>query len=84
MLEGSLSFVRRDTGSYVEDTRVINDPIAAAVLAPGKMRRMDINDLHVSLAHSHTETLRETARQFGIKLVGEWVPCAGCSEAKGR
>ena len=71
-------------GSYVEATRVVETPIVAAVLAPGKMRRIDINDLHVSLAHSHADTLRETARQMGIKVFGELVPCAGCSEAKGR
>ena len=57
MLDGELSFMRRDTGSYVEATRVVETPIAAAVLAPGKMRRIDINDLHVSLAHSHADTL---------------------------
>ena len=84
ILSGSLSFVRRGTVSCIEATRVVEDPIAAAVLVPGKMHRMDINDLHVSLAHSHAETLRETAWQMQIKVVGELVLCAGCSEAKGR
>ena len=84
MLDGVLSFLRRDAGSSVEATRVVETPIVAAVLAPGKMRRIDVNDLHVSLAHSHADTLRETARQMGIKVFGELVPCAGCSEAKGR
>ena len=82
MLDGDLSFMRRDAGSYVEATRVVETPIVAAVLAPGKMR-IYINDLHVSLAHSHADTLRETARQMGIKVLGELVPCAGCSEAEG-
>ena len=36
-----------------------------------------------SLAHSHALTLRETARQMGIKVTGDLVPCAGCSEAEG-
>ena len=44
--------MRRDAGSYVEATRVVETPIAAAVLAPGKMRRIGIDDVHVSLAHS--------------------------------
>ena len=83
ILDGVLS-LRRDAGSYVEATRVVETPIAAAVLAPGKLRRIDINDLHVCLAHFHADTLRETARQMGIKVFGELVPCAGCSEAKGR
>ena len=84
MLDGVLSFLRRDAGSYVEATRVVETPIVVAVLAPGEMRRIDINDLYVSLAHSHADTLRETARQMGIKVFGELVSCAGCSEAKGR
>ena len=70
MLDGVLSFFRRDAGSFVGATRVVETPIAAAVLAPGRMRRIDINDLHVSLAHSHVDTLREYARQMGIKVFG--------------
>ncbi|CAN0297573.1 unnamed protein product, partial [Scytosiphon promiscuus] len=85
LLNGSLSFVRTDSGSYLRATRVNADAaIAAAVLAPGRMQHIDINDLHVSLAHSHAVTLRETARQMGIKVTGDLVPCAGCSQAKGR
>ena len=84
VLDGGLSFLRRDAGSCVEATRVVETPISAAVLAPGKMRRIGTNDLHVFLANSHADTLRETARQMGIKVFGELVPCAECSEAKGR
>ena len=71
MLDGVLS-LRRDAGSYVEATRVVEISFAAAVLAPGKMGRIDITDLHVPLAHSHADTLRETARQMGIKVLGSW------------
>ena len=84
MLGGSVSFVRREAGSYCSATRITDPPMANAVLVPGKQQRIDINDLHVALAHSHAETLRETARQHGVEVVGELVPCAGCSEAKGR
>ena len=48
------------------------------------MRKIDLNDIHFSLAHSHADTLRGTARQMGIKVFGELVSCAGCSEAKRR
>ena len=48
------------------------------------MRRIAISDLHVSLAHSHAVIVRETAHQMGIKVFGELVSCAGCSEAKWR
>ena len=58
--------------------------VAAAVLAPGKMPRNDINDLHVALGHSHADTCRETARQMGVNVFVELVACSGCSEAKGR
>ena len=57
MLDGVLSFLRWDAGSFVEVTRVVETPIAAAVLTPGKMRRIDIDYLHVSLAYSHADTL---------------------------
>ena len=44
---------------------------------------MDINHLHVSLAHAHSSVLKATAQQHGIQLVGELAPCSGCSMAKG-
>ena len=48
------------------------------------MRKIDIDDLHVSLAHSHADTLRETARQMDAKVFGKLASCSGCSEAKGK
>ena len=64
--------------------------MAAAVLSPGgvfvnnkKTTVVDINHFHVSLAHAHSSVLKATARQHGIQLVGELVPCSGCSMAKG-
>ena len=84
MLRGSVSFVSREDGSYCSATRINDPPMADAVLVPGKQQRIDITDLHVALAHPHAETLRETAREHGVEVVGELVPCAGCTEAKGR
>ena len=66
-----------DAGSYVEANRIADAPIAAAVMAPGKMKRIDINDVHASHAHSHADTLRETARQMGVKAFGCLVSCSG-------
>ena len=45
MLDGQLPFMRRDAGSYVDVTRIVGTPISALALAPGKMRRVDINDV---------------------------------------
>ena len=84
ILGGSVPFVRRESGPYCFATRITDPRIAKAVLVPGRQRCISINDLHVALVHSHAETLRETARQRGVKVVGELVPCAGCSAAKGR
>ena len=74
----------REAGSYCAATRIIDPPMANAVLVPGKQQRIYTDDQLVALAHPHAETLRETARQHGVEVVGELVPCAGCSEAKGR
>ena len=48
-----------------------------------KKRVMDINHLHVSLAHAHSSVLKATAQQHGIQLVGKLAPYSGCSMAKG-
>ena len=56
MLGGSVSFVRREAGSYCSATRITDSLMANAVLVPGKQQRIDINDLRVALPHSHAET----------------------------
>ena len=82
MLRGQMSFMRRGAGSYVDATRIVETPIADAVLAPKKMRRINNHDYNVSLALSPADTLRETARQN--EVLRGLVSWAGCSEANVR
>ena len=59
--------------------------LAAAALNPGMLKHgkiVDVNHLHVSLAHAHTSVLQATARQHGFRLAGERVSCSACSMAK--
>ena len=65
----------------------IGTPLAAAALIPGPLKHgkeIDINHLHVSLAHAHASVLKATAKQHGIRLTGELVSCSACSPAKGH
>ena len=45
-------------------------------------KAVDINHLHVSLAHAHASVLQATATQHGFRLTGELVSCSACSMAK--
>ena len=61
--------------------------LTAAALNPGMMKHgrvVDINHLHVSLAHAHASVLQATARQHGFRLTGQLVSCSACSTAKGN
>ena len=54
----------------------IGTPLAAAALTPGPLKHgkeVDINHLHVSLAHAHGSLLKATAKQHGIRLTRELV-----------
>ena len=65
----------------------IGTPLAAAALIPGPLKHdkeVDINHLHVSLAHALASVLKATAKQHGIRLTGELVSCSACSRAKGH
>ena len=65
----------------------IGTPLAAATLIPGPLKHskeVDINHLHVSLAHAHASVLKATTKQHGIRLTGEQVSCSACSRAKGH
>ena len=62
------------------------DELAHAVIAPGapqSLQIVDINDFQCAHAPMHEELLRKTAKQLGVQLRGELLPCQGCSEAKG-
>ena len=60
--------------------------LGAVALISGPLKHgkgVDINHLHVSLAHAHASVLKATAKQHGIRLTGELVSCSACSRAKG-
>ncbi|CAB1107700.1 unnamed protein product [Ectocarpus sp. CCAP 1310/34] len=65
---------------------------ALAIIAPGaspfsvgkSTPTIDINLFHASTGHVNEFLMRETAKQQGVRLVGELQPCVGCVEAKGR
>ena len=58
-----------------------------AVIAPGARltpsTAADINGFHCFHCHMHEDLLRKTAKQVGVKLQGQLVPCQRYSEAKG-
>ena len=65
----------------------IGTSLTGAALPPGLLKRgkeVDINHLHVSLAHAHASVLKATAKQHGMCLTGELVSCSACSRAKGH
>ena len=56
----------------------IGTPLAAAALTPGLLKHakeIDIDHLHVSLAHAHAIVLKATAKQRGICFSVELVLC---------
>ena len=61
--------------------------LTAAALNPGMTKHgkvVDINHLHVSLAHPHASGLQATAKQYGFRLTGQLVSCSACSIPKGN
>ena len=80
---GEIPFVRK-TPSRPECR--IGTSLAAAALTPGPIKHgkeVDIDPLHVYLAHVHASMLKATAKQHEIRLTGELVSCPACSRAKG-
>ena len=67
----------------------IGTPLAAATLTPGPLKHgkeVDIDHLHVFLAHAHVSVLKATSKQHRIRLTRELliVSCSACSRAKGH
>eukprot|EP00903_Cladosiphon_okamuranus_P018790 g17286.t1 len=89
LLGNRVHFSLLGNGNYIQGTRVRpGEPnsapaMAAAVIRPGKQKCMNINDLHHALAHRNAATLKETAKQLGIKVTSLLEFCDFCAEAKG-
>eukprot|EP00752_Nemacystus_decipiens_P015776 g14086.t1 len=89
LLGNRVHFSLLGNGNYIQGTRVRpcepgSAPVmAAAVIRPGKQKCMNINDLHHALAHRNAATLKETAKQLGIKVTSLLEFCDFCAEAKG-
>ena len=80
---GEVQFVRKTPRPACR----IGTSLAAAALIPGPLKHgkeVDINHLHVFLAHAHASVLKATAKQHGIRLTGELVSFSACSRAKGH
>ena len=61
--------------------------LVAAPLTPGILKHgkvVDINHLYVFLAHVHSEILRQTANQHGIRFTEELDSCSAGLRAKGQ
>lgn len=54
--------------------------LTPSLLASAKV--VDIHHLNVSLAHTHAEILKQTAKRRGIQLTGRGVSCSVCWRAK--
>ena len=69
-LDDDLSFMSRDAGPYVKASRDADVTISAAVISPGKMNRIDINELQVFLP---TPVLTLCARWHAIWALRCWI-----------
>ena len=57
--------------------------VIASGARPTSSTAADINAFPCSHGHMHKDLLRMTAKQIGVKLQGQLVPCQECSEVKG-
>ena len=87
MPDGRVLFRKVNFVNYVEATRVArhdkSPALGAAVLRPGRLRWIDITDLHCFLGHVRDTVLPKTARQMGIKVTGCLEYCDECTGGKG-
>ena len=85
-LDDQVHFTKFPTGNYVAAARVEPGgdppPMLAALMRPGPQRSIDVNDLHLSLGHTHDANAAETARQRAIKVTGYRNYCGECGESK--
>ena len=73
-------------GIFVYRTDRSSEENVHAVTAPGARptpSAADVNEFHCFYGHMHEDLLRKTAKQIGVKLQGQPMPCQRCSEAKG-
>ena len=72
-----MSFKKFRKGNFIQATRVPKDEacprppaMVAAIMRPGPLSSMNVNDVPNSLGHANVKALYKTAKQIGIKLTG--------------
>ena len=69
---GDFKFVRKTSSRF---KCRIEHPLAATALTSRLLKHckeVDINHFRVSLAHAYASVLKVTAKQHGIRLIGNW------------
>ena len=89
MLGGRVRLKKFRADNFIQATHVPHDDarpqppaMVAAMMRPGPLSSMNVNDFHNSLGHVNVKALYETAKQMGIKLTGIQEYCDGCAAAK--
>ena len=87
ILDGRVHFRKNRNGNYVQATRILRGSrgppaMVAALMRPGRVRSMSINDPHYALGHANEATARATAKQLEIQVTGSLGHCAGCANGK--
>lgn len=59
----------------------VPSPLAVQALPLGhvQLSMVNITEFHCAYNHAHEGLFRETAKGSGVSLVGELMPCQGCS-----
>ena len=87
ILDGRVHFRKNRNGNYVQATRILRGSrgppaMMAALMRPGRVRSMSINNPHYALGHANEATARATAKQLEIQVTGSLGHCAGCANGK--